>query len=85
MLCKGWCGVPPQLFLQATASHCTLSGGCWRKIQTPHPQTEPPPSAILISGPVVAWPWMSQLTPLPSIEAVWVDWVIFWFVPDQLS
>lgn len=30
-------------------------------------------------------PGMTQLTPLLSAEAVWVDWVVFWFRPAQLT
>ena len=76
MLCRGWRGVPPQLVRAQlhTARHLP---------RTPVPSHLPPPP--LCWAQQQCGPGMSQLTPALSAQVVWVDWAVFWFVPDQLN
>lgn len=84
MHCKGRCGVPLQLLrVQLRVLYRLMGGG--ERSGPPCPQLSHLPPLPSCQVRQLCGHGMSQLTPLLSAGGVWVDRVVFWFLPDQLS
>lgn len=82
MLCKGWSVVSPQLFrAQLHIAHPLVGAGT--RFKPPSPGRSPLLPLPLCQVQGSAWLWVESAH--SGAEAVWLDWVVFWFLSDQLS